>query len=218
MDDGGRFGGAASLDGVSDRIDLPALGTFYKTGFTYEAWVRKQTAQEGRRRRSARGSVRRRPMIWVDHVAGRYHLTLGGSIRQLPRLRADARPSASGSTSRRPTTGATARFYVDGVQVASTTFTGERRQLEHVAHRRLRTPGRLLRRPRRQRPDLRPRAERERDPADMVVADPAGGDAADRDREDPGARRDGVNVGASATATFSEPMNGEHDHDLDRSS
>ena len=34
------------FDGVSDRIDLPALGTFYTTGFTYEAWVRKQTAKK----------------------------------------------------------------------------------------------------------------------------------------------------------------------------
>ena len=35
-----------SLDGVSDRVDLPALGTFYATGFTYEAWVRKQGSKK----------------------------------------------------------------------------------------------------------------------------------------------------------------------------
>ena len=37
----GRFGKAAAFNGVSDHIDLPTLGTFYATGFTYEAWVRK---------------------------------------------------------------------------------------------------------------------------------------------------------------------------------
>src|SRR5688572_1590004 len=37
----GRYGSALSFDGVSSRVDLPALGTFYKTGFTLEAWVKK---------------------------------------------------------------------------------------------------------------------------------------------------------------------------------
>src|SRR4051812_42318733 len=34
----GKFGSALSFDGSSARVDPPALGTFYKTGFTYEAW------------------------------------------------------------------------------------------------------------------------------------------------------------------------------------
>ena len=41
----GQFGGAAVIRRDIDRVDLPALGTFYRTGFTYEAWVRKQTAK-----------------------------------------------------------------------------------------------------------------------------------------------------------------------------
>ena len=36
----GRFGSAASLNGSSARVDLPGLGTFYKAGFTLEAWVK----------------------------------------------------------------------------------------------------------------------------------------------------------------------------------
>src|SRR6185436_18070852 len=42
----GRFGGALALDGSSARVDLPALGTFYKSAFTLEAWVRKTTAKK----------------------------------------------------------------------------------------------------------------------------------------------------------------------------
>src|SRR4029453_7029485 len=37
----GNFGSALSFNGTNARVDLPALGTFYKTGFTFEAWVKK---------------------------------------------------------------------------------------------------------------------------------------------------------------------------------
>src|SRR5690242_16098351 len=37
----GRFGSALSFNGTSSRVDLPALGTFYKSGFTLEAWIKK---------------------------------------------------------------------------------------------------------------------------------------------------------------------------------
>ena len=37
----GRYGSALSFNGTNARVDLPALGTFYKTGFTLEAWVNK---------------------------------------------------------------------------------------------------------------------------------------------------------------------------------
>src|SRR3954452_24888239 len=37
----GRFGSALSFDGTRSRVDLPALGTFYKAGFTLEGWVKK---------------------------------------------------------------------------------------------------------------------------------------------------------------------------------
>ena len=133
---GGRFGGGVSLDGVSDRIDLPALGTFYKTGFTYEAWVRKQTAKKdvavvgswsGHRRADDLGRPRRRPLpadarrqlgTYLDsgraptvgqweHVAATYD----GSDRALLRRRR--------------------RGGEQGVH-------RQRRQLEHLADRRLR--------------------------------------------------------------------------------
>ena len=42
----GKHGTALSFNGTSSRVDLPALGTFYKSGFTFEAWVRKSTTQQ----------------------------------------------------------------------------------------------------------------------------------------------------------------------------
>src|SRR5262245_24939017 len=39
----GRYGGAVSLDGTASRVDLGGLGTFYQSGFTLEAWVKKAT-------------------------------------------------------------------------------------------------------------------------------------------------------------------------------
>jgi chitodextrinase len=116
----GQFGGAASFDGVSDRVDVPALGTFYTSGFTYEAWVRKQTSKKDV---AVLGSWNGNgPMIWVDHIAGHYYLTLGGSM------------SSYLDSGRTPTVGqwehvaatydgTVARFYIGGVEVASSTFT-----------------------------------------------------------------------------------------------
>ena len=45
----GKFGSAAQLDGIDDRVDVPSLGTFYRASFTLEAWARKR----GPRRTSA---------------------------------------------------------------------------------------------------------------------------------------------------------------------
>ena len=183
----GQFGGAASFDGVSDRIDVPALGTFYTTGFTYEAWVRKQTSKKDV---AVLGSWNSNgPMIWVDHIAGHYYLTLGGSM------------SSYLDSGRTPTVGqwehvaatydgSVARFYVGGVQVASTTFSLRRRQLEHLAPGRLRRqPDRLLRRTRSttSASTTAPLSAAEIQ-ADMASRDSARVDPADRDREDPGRR------------------------------
>jgi chitodextrinase len=120
----GRFGRALSFDGVDDRIDLTPLGTFYKSGFTYEAWVKKRTTKPDvavvGTWVSGQGGG---PMVWTDHVAGRYQLTLSaGTANYL-------------DSGRVPTTetwehvavthdGATARFYVDGQQVATRAFAG----------------------------------------------------------------------------------------------
>ncbi len=35
----GHDGGALSFDGTSSSVDLGALGTFYRTAFTIEAWL-----------------------------------------------------------------------------------------------------------------------------------------------------------------------------------
>src|SRR3954470_14510966 len=45
----GKFGSALNFNGTTSRVDLPALGTFYKTGFTLETWIKKAspTADEG---------------------------------------------------------------------------------------------------------------------------------------------------------------------------
>ena len=121
----GTYGNAAAFDGVSDRIDLPALGLFYKTGFTYEAWVRKSTAKKDvTLLGSWTGAGSGGPMIWVDHLSGRYHLTFGSA--SLADYLDSGRTPTVGQWEHVAATydGTTARFYIGGVEVASRTFTG----------------------------------------------------------------------------------------------
>ncbi len=96
----GRYDGALSFDGTNDYVGLPGLGTFYNGGFTLEAWVQKATTKNDV------GIVGtwtgNGPMLWVDHLATRHHLTLGGTC-PVPRLRREP-SSASGSTSPPPST------------------------------------------------------------------------------------------------------------------
>ena len=120
----GRFGGAVSLDGSADEVDPPSLGTFYKTGFTYEAWVFKQTSKVdvavvGSWAASQAGGA----MIWVDHATGRYRLTLGGSFGD---YLDSGRTPLVGQWQHVAATydGTTARIYIDGVEAASKLFTG----------------------------------------------------------------------------------------------
>ena len=121
----GRMGGALSLNGTADRVDLPALGTFYKAGFTYEAWVKKASAKSDAALMGSWVSGQNGgPMIWVDHVAGRYRLTLGKA--SIDDYLDSGHPPAAGQWEHIAATydGAVARFFVDGVQVASRPFTG----------------------------------------------------------------------------------------------
>ena len=202
----GHFGNAASLDGVNDRIDVPALGTFYKTAFTLEAWVRKQGANKDVAVVGSWDSSGG-PMIWVDWSSGRYKLTLGSG------------PSTYLDSGRSPTIGAwehvaatydgsTARFYVDGAEVASSPFAGVVGNsntwrigaygatpagffdglIDNV-----RIYDRALSASEVQ-SDMSLRIQAEATPPTVTEKAPA-----------PGATD--VNVGASATATFSEPMN-----------
>ncbi len=121
---GGHYDGGISLDGVSSRVDIPPLGTFYTAGFTYEAWVRKQTSKKdvgvvGTWSANQGGGA----MIWVDYSSGRYMLTLGNNSGNY--LDSGRSPTV-GQWEHVAATydGSTARFYVGGAQVASKAFTG----------------------------------------------------------------------------------------------
>ena len=122
----GREGAGISFNSGTDRVDLPALGTFYRAGFTYEAWVKKRTDKMDAALIgswvSAQGGG---AMIWVDHLAGRYRLTLGKSA--LADYLDSGRTPVVGQWQHVAATydGAVARFYLDGVLVASRAFTGD---------------------------------------------------------------------------------------------
>ena len=117
----GRNGSGLSLDGVDDHVNLGGLGTFYTAGFTLEAWVRKGTTKKDV---AVVGSwAGNGPMLWVDHVAGHHQLTLGGSLSTY--LDSGASPALGAWQHVAATSdGVTARYYVDGVQVASRAISG----------------------------------------------------------------------------------------------
>ncbi|NUT54740.1 MAG: LamG domain-containing protein, partial [Thermoleophilia bacterium] len=117
----GRFGGALYFDGQDDYVGLPALGTFYNAGFTLEAWVQKATAKNDV---GIVGSwAGTGPMLWVDHLASRHHLTLGSTMST---YLDSTRNPVPGLWQHLAATfdGATARYYIDGVEVASRAFSG----------------------------------------------------------------------------------------------
>src|SRR3954447_762961 len=78
----GRYGGALSFDGTNASVDLGQLGTFYKTGFTYEAWIDKTTATKNDVAvvGTWNGSQNGGPMLWIDHLVSHYQLTLNNGI------------------------------------------------------------------------------------------------------------------------------------------
>ena len=60
---------SVSLNGTSSEVDPPTLGTFYKTGFTLEAWVYQQTTKvDAADRRTWTSGQNGGPMIWIDHL------------------------------------------------------------------------------------------------------------------------------------------------------
>ena len=118
----GRYGGAFSFSGTSSEVDPPPLGTFYKTGFTLEAWVYRQTSKLDTGivgTWTSQGG----PMIWIDHINGDYRLTLGGSLST---YLDSGQQAAIGRWQHVAATydGTTARIYLDGTLAASSTFTG----------------------------------------------------------------------------------------------
>jgi len=122
--DAGKTGSAVSLDGVDDRVDVPALGVFYRTGFTMEAWVKKAGAKKDVSVVGSWNPGSGGPMIWVDFVSGRYMLTLGDSSANY--LDSGVTP-AVGVWQHVAATfdGSVARIFVDGTEVASKSFAGD---------------------------------------------------------------------------------------------
>jgi hypothetical protein len=117
--DAGKRGGALTFDGIDDRVDLGYFGGFFHDGFTLEAWVKKttpktDTAIVGNWLSGPGGG----PMIWVDHLAGRYHLT---TERSLAGYLDSGRTPAIGEWQHVAATydGTTARIFIDGVEAAS---------------------------------------------------------------------------------------------------
>jgi hypothetical protein len=114
----GRHGGALSFNGTNASVDLGSLGTFYQQAFTLEVWVQKAGSKKDV------GIVGtwagNGPMLWVDHLGGDYQLTLGGSLSD---YLDSGREPAAGQWEHLAATfdGVTARFYLDGAQVASRT-------------------------------------------------------------------------------------------------
>jgi fibronectin type 3 domain-containing protein len=116
----GRFGGALSFNGTNGSVDLGALGTFYRTGFTMEAWVQKQTSTKNDVAvlGSWTGSESGGSMIWVDHIATRYQLTFNQGLSNY----LDSGQNPVGGTWQYLSAtfdGTTARFYIDGTEVAN---------------------------------------------------------------------------------------------------
>ena len=135
----GHTGGALSFDGTDDHVALGSLGTFYNSGFTLEAWVRKTTTKKDV---AVVGTwAGSGPMLWIDHVAGHHYATLGGSLSSY--LDSGQSPLV-GQWQHLAATfdGTTARYYIDGAAVASQRGLRRGRQLGHLAHRRLRQPAR----------------------------------------------------------------------------
>jgi hypothetical protein len=106
-------------------VELPKLGTFYRTAFTLEAWVRpdadeswNDTGIVGTWDGASGGG----PMLW--HYDNRYRLTLS---RGFDNYLTASTGIAAGSWQHIAATydGTTARLYLDGVQIASRTFTGD---------------------------------------------------------------------------------------------
>src|SRR3954449_8164183 len=119
----GKFGSALNFNGTSSRVDLPQLGTFYKTGFTLEAWVNKAGTKKDVGILGTWDNPAGGPMLWVDHIQGHNYVTASTGLGTY--LDSGQAP-AVGQWQYLTATydGTNLRYYVDGVQVASKTFTG----------------------------------------------------------------------------------------------
>jgi fibronectin type 3 domain-containing protein len=120
----GYFGGAVSLNGTSSEVDPPALGTFYQAGFTFEAWVLKQSTKvDAGIVGTWVGNQGGGAMLWIDHLTGDYRLALGTTLSNY--VDSGRTPNVGQWQFVAGTyDGTTATIYVDGTQAASATFTG----------------------------------------------------------------------------------------------
>ena len=99
----GRYGGGLDFNGTNASVDLGGLGTFYQTGFTLEAWVQKQSATKNDVAIVGTWNGGGGPMLWVDHIATRYHLTMATAWRATSTPAATRSPD-NGNTWPPPTT------------------------------------------------------------------------------------------------------------------
>src|SRR5262245_61419487 len=115
----GHDGAALSFNGTGSYVSLGSLGTFYQGGFTLEAWVQKQGAKKDVGVLGSWLGGQGGPMIWIDHLAGDYQQTFASSGLSL--YLDSGRTPVVGQWQHLATTfdGTTARFYIDGAEVAN---------------------------------------------------------------------------------------------------
>ena len=110
------------FDGADDHVGLGSLGTFYTAAFTLEAWVQKSTAKKdvarGRHLDGQRPDALGRPRSPAA--------TTSRSARASRRTSTRARAPQSATWQHLAATfdGTTARYYVDGAQVATRAVSG----------------------------------------------------------------------------------------------
>ena len=161
----GRYGGGLSFNGTNDYVGPPAprhvlQHRLHARGLGAEDRARPRTTSAIFGTWNGGGG----PMLWVDHIADRYHLTLGNSLSTY--LDSGLNPIA-GQWQHLAATydGTTARYLHRRHRSRQPPRLGQHRQLQHLANRRLRPqPRRLLRRPDRRHPDLQPHPHRRGDP------------------------------------------------------
>ena len=179
---GGRYGERVSLQRRQQRVDLPPLGTFYKTGFTLEAWIVEHSAKTTSAS-SAPGTAA--AAVRCSGSTTQPATTCSRSAVLLADYLDSGTTPRVGHWQHVAATydGATARIYVDGVEVAVEGVHRQRRRLQHLADRRLPRSGRrVLPGPDRRRADLRPASDARRDPDGHGPAGPARQDSAAGDR------------------------------------
>ena len=82
----GHTGTALSFDGTTSNVAIGSLGTFYKSGFTLEAWVRKRDDEDRRRHRRQLDPFGERRADALGQLVDRPLRAHPGHVFHLPRL------------------------------------------------------------------------------------------------------------------------------------